>query len=33
MMEDVVGETMGVKGGRIIMDMEMFIINKAVIEI
>ncbi len=32
MMEDVVGETMGVKGGRIIMDVAMVIINKAIIE-
>jgi hypothetical protein len=33
MMEEVVGETMGVKGGRIIMDVAMAIINKAIIKI
>ncbi len=33
MMEDMVGETMGVKGGRIIMDVAMVIINKAIIQI
>ncbi len=32
-MEDMVGETMGVKGGRIIMDVAMVIINKAIIKI
>jgi hypothetical protein len=31
-MEDVVGETMGVKGGKIIMDVAMAIINEVIIE-